>query len=182
MNRIVMIIAVLSMAGQLSAAEYEIDNSHSYVEFAISHIGVSIMKGGFNSIRGSFSDGDAAAISIELDTESLNTHHARRDRHLKNEDFFNVKQYPKASFKSTRFDIEQGMLYGQLTMLGQTRETVFEVEKGGEGVHPRDGSYRVGYQATTEIDRRDFGMNYQLGPASWNVQLTIYLEGIRKDS
>lgn len=182
MKKLVLAIALFGATLPLSADDYVIDNSHSYIEFAVSHIGVSIMKGGFNSIRGEFNTGSNAKISIELDTDSLNTHHARRDRHLKGEDFFDVKKYPKASFESTSFNPQSGELRGMLTMLEQTRETVFQVEKVGEGVQPRDGSYRIGYKATTEIDRRDFGMNYELGPASWTVQLTIFLEGIRKDS
>ena len=182
MRKIVIAIALFGSTLSVQADEYEIDNSHSYIEFAVSHIGVSVMKGGFNSIRGSLNNGANAGIEIEIDTDSLNTHYARRDRHLKNEDFFDVKKYPKAGFKSTSFDPQSGELRGMLTMLGETRETVFQVEKVGEGVQPRDGSYRIGYKATAEIDRRDFGMNYDLGPASWNVRLIVFLEGIRQDS
>ena len=181
MKQYALAIILLSPALPGAADEYEIDNSHSYIEFAVSHIGVSIMKGGFNSIRGAFTDGAAAAIEIEIDTDSLNTHHARRDRHLKDADFFDVKRYPKASFRSTRFDPDSGELRGTLTFLGQAREAVFQVAQVGAGVHPRDGSYRVGYRAEGELDRRDFGMDYDLGPASWKVQLTVFLEGVRKE-
>jgi polyisoprenoid-binding protein YceI len=93
-----------------------------------------------------------------------------------------VDEYPEARFVSTSFeptDGEKAMLVGDLTLHGVTKPVTIDVEKIGSGTDPW-GGYRVGFEGTTEIALKDFGIDYDLGPASANVELTLSVEGIRQ--
>lgn len=175
--------AVLSLP--LQAAEYEIDPSHSFVEFRIQHLGYSWLYGRFNSITGSFSHDPNAPqdnrISVEIDTASVDTNHAKRDTHLRNEDFLDVKKFPKATFESTKFigSAEEGILRGTLTLHGVSKPIEIKVTKLGEGKDPW-GGYRAGFVGTVKLVRRDFGMTYPLGSNSEDMELELGIEGIRK--
>lgn len=167
------------------AAEYEIDPAHSFVEFRIQHLGYSWLYGRFNDVTGSYTyDADnpeASEINVEIDPAGVDTNHAKRDKHIRSEDFLNVDEYPNASFKSTGYTgtAEEGTLKGELTLHGVTKPVTIELEKLGEGKDPW-GGYRSGFVGTTTINRMDFGMDYDLGPASWEMQLELGIEGIRQ--
>lgn len=177
--------AVLSFAPGAWAAAYDIDPAHSFVEFRISHLGYSTLVGRFNRIAGGFEwdrDNPAGAkIAVTVQTASVDTNHAERDKHLRNDDFLDVKRYPEAVFTSTKYtgDAAGGQMEGRLTLHGVTRPVTLEVKVIGEGPDPW-GGYRSGFSGTTSITRRDFGMEYQLGPASESMELNLFIEGIRK--
>ncbi len=164
---------------------YQIDPTHSFVEFAISHLGFSVLKGRFNDISGSFSydpDNPAASqIEVKVKTASIDSNHAERDKHLRNKDFLDVEKYPEARFKSTGFQPkgEDGVLTGELTLHGVTKPITVDVKFVGAGKDPW-GGYRRGYVGTTTIKRADWGISYDLGPAAENVELQFFLEGIRQ--
>lgn len=169
----------------VQAAEYEIDPAHSFVEFRVQHLGYSWLYGRFNDVSGSYTydadDPEATQVNVEIDPASVDTRHAERDKHLRSEDFLHVDEFPDASFESTGYSgsAEGGTLEGNLTLHGVTEPVSIEVTKIGEGEDPWDG-YRSGFLGTTTIDRRDFGMDYELGPASWDVELELSVEGIRQ--
>ena len=172
-------------AGAVHAADYRIDSGHSFVQFKISHIGVSWMIGTFETVSGSFTfDSEAGpesqSISVEIDTASVDTNHAERDKHLRSADFLNVDEYPTATFVSTGYegDGEAGVMTGDLTLHGVTKPIAIEVTKVGEGKDPW-GGYRAGFEGSVTIARKDFGMGYNLGPASETMDLTLFIEGIR---
>ncbi|HKK30179.1 MAG TPA: YceI family protein [Alphaproteobacteria bacterium] len=169
-----------------NAASYEIDPSHSAIQWKTQHLGYSWMLGRFNQFEGTFEYDPAAGpaaqeVSVVIDTASIDSNHAKRDKHLRSADFLNTDEYPTATFESTKFEGDEngGKLTGDLTFMGVTREVVLDVTKVGEGEDPW-GGYRAGFKGTTQFDRRDFGMDRNVGPASWIVRLELHVEGIRQ--
>ena len=167
------------------AADYRIDAGHSFVQFKVSHIGVSWMIGTFDTLSGSFKyDPDAGpggqSISVEIDTASVDTGHAERDKHLRSADFLNVDAFPTATFVSTGYegDAEGGTMTGDLTLHGVTKPIAIAVKTVGEGKDPW-GGYRAGFEGTVSLTRKDFGMGYNLGPAAESMELFLFIEGIR---
>lgn len=180
------IFAALCLTGANAvAAEYKIDPSHSFVQFRIQHLGYSWLYGRFNKIEGEFShdpsNPGANRINVEIDTASIDSNHAERDKHLREEDFLDVKKYPTAIFASSRYegDTGQGKLHGELTLHGVSRPISIDVKKLGEGTDPW-GGYRAGFIGTTNLRLSDFGITYDLGPASETMELELGIEGIRK--
>lgn len=175
---------LLALASPLWAADYKVDGTHTFVEWRVQHLGYSWLYGRFNDISGDFSWDEsnpaATVIEIEIDTASLDSNHSLRDKHLRGKKFLNVKQFPKATFVSTGFvgDAKGGTLNGDFTLLGVTKRISFSVEKLGEGPDPWLG-YRAGFIAKTVIDRRDYGVDEDLGPMSNLVELELGVEGVR---
>jgi polyisoprenoid-binding protein YceI len=172
----------------LYAADYVIDSkgAHAAIEFRIQHLGYSWLNGRFNKFEGQFSYDEAqpnnASVSVEIDTTSIDSNHAERDKHLRNDDFLNVGEFPKAKFVSSQYsDNGDGTasMTGNLTLHGVTKPVVLAVSKVGEGKDPW-GGYRAGFEGSTEIKLKDFGINYNLGPASETVYLNLSVEGIRQ--
>ena len=168
------------------AAEYRIDPAHSVVQFKISHLGYSWMIGVFDRISGSFTFDPAAGpgaqkISIEIETASIDTGHAERDKHLRSPGFLDVKKHPKANFVSTGYegDASGGTMKGNLTLMGVTRPIDIAVKKVGEGDDPW-GGYRAGFEGRVTLNRRDFNAGRMLGPASESMEFFLSVEGIRR--
>jgi polyisoprenoid-binding protein YceI len=169
----------------VTAADYKIDPAHSFVSFKIQHLGYSWMFGRFNDVSGTFSydssNPGATKISVDIDPASIDTNHAERDKHLRSEDFLDVKKYPTASFKSTKYigNDKSGTLKGILTVHGASKPISIAVEKIGEGKDPW-GGYRAGFLGKYTLTRKDFGIAYNLGPASGTMEVELTIEGIRK--
>ena len=168
------------------AAEYDIDLSHSFVQFRTQHLGVSWLLGRFNKFEGEFTyDPDAGAgaqeIRVEVDTASVDSNHAERDKHLRDDDFLNTDEFPTATFVGNNFsgDENGGTMRGEFTLHGVTRPVEVQVQKVGEGKDPW-GGYRAGFAGTFAIMRSEFGVDKNLGPMSERVELEIYLEGVRR--
>lgn len=162
MKQMKMWLAVVAL-GALSAqaAEYELDASHSSVGFGVKHMVVSTTKGVFKDFTGSFAY-DAAvegslAVQGSVRVASVDTGNAKRDDHLKNSDFLDVASHPEITFASTKF--EGGVLYGNLTIKGITKEIVLPVELNGPIVDPW-GVTRLGLEGRTKINRQDFGVTW----------------------
>lgn len=180
-------LASLISASPLYAADYVIDTkgAHASIEFRISHLGTSWLTGRFNTFEGEFSyDAEnpaASKINVDIDVTSFDSNHAERDKHIRGDEYLYVDKYPKANFKSTSFtpNAEGGVMKGMLTLYGTTKEIEIDVKKVGEGKDPW-GGYRAGFSGTTEIKPADFGMTFNLGPASKVVYLDLNVEGIRK--
>ncbi|MFN2310164.1 MAG: YceI family protein [Gammaproteobacteria bacterium] len=169
------------------AAEYKLDieGQHAFIEWRIQHLGYSWLYGRFNDFDGSFAYEDGqiedASVEVTIDMASLDSNHAERDKHLREADFFHVKEYPKATFKSTGIESTDGgfVITGDLTMRGVTKKIEIDAEKIGEGEDPW-GGYRAGFLGTTTLTLKDFGMDYDLGPASTTAEVTLSVEGIRQ--
>ncbi|MES9843429.1 MAG: YceI family protein [Candidatus Sedimenticola sp. PURPLELP] len=180
-----LLLAIGSLSSNAVAAKYKIDPGHSFIEFSILHLGYSVMKGRFNKLSGGFEYDSAnpgsSSIQVEVETASVDTNHAERDKHLRSKDFLEVKTHSMASFKSTGFkpDGDGAMLQGDLTIHGVTRSVSMAVVKIGEGKDPW-GGYRAGFKGTLDLKRSDFGMDHNLGPKSDGFELAVFIEGIRE--
>lgn len=170
------------------AEDYVIDTSgaHAFIQFKIKHLGYSWLYGRFNEFSGEFSydekNPSAARVKVDINPASIDSNHAERDKHLRGKDFLDVAKYPKASFVSTKYEDlgnGKGRLTGDLTLHGVTRPITIDVEHIGHGPDPW-GGYRRGFFGTTELKLADFGIDYNLGPASRSVIMELSVEGIRK--
>jgi len=168
------------------AADYRIDLAHSFVQFRTQHLGFSWLVGQFNRFNGSFEYDSSNAdgprnIRVELDTASIDSNHAERDKHLRSDDFLDTDTYPRALFTSTGYsgDADGGELRGDLELHGVTRPIVITMRKIGEGPDPW-GGYRAGFEGSTVITRGNFGIDRDLGPMAEKVELSLYIEGIRQ--
>jgi polyisoprenoid-binding protein YceI len=168
--------------------EYVFDSEgrHQFILFKISHLGYSWLYGRFNEFEGSFSfDADnpeSSEVSVTVQTDSVDTNHAERDKHIRGEDFLDVEEYPKATFESTRVEVtgdETAKVYGNLTLHGVTREVTLDMEQIGYGDDPW-GGYRMGFAGSTEIALDDFNIDYDLGPAAETLELILSVEGVRQ--
>ncbi|TMP61613.1 hypothetical protein CWB77_08830 [Pseudoalteromonas sp. S1610] len=181
--------AMFMTATHATAADYVIDTkgAHAFVNFKIKHLGYSWLHGRFNTFDGQFNydpkNPNASQISVNIDTASLDSNHAERDKHLRGGDFLNVSKYPQASFKSTEIkfdqDGEEATVTGEFTLHGITKTISFEIDKIGEGKDPW-GGYRVGFEGETSLKLADYGIDYDLGPASTHVDIGLFIEGIRQ--
>lgn len=172
----------------VQAADYIVDKAgaHAFIQFKIKHLGYSWLLGRFNDFDGTFSydkeNPEASQIAIVIKTASIDSNHAERDKHLRNEDFLETDKYPEATFNSTRYEVvddNNGILTGEFSFHGVTKTISFPVEKIGEGPDPW-GGYRAGFSGTTSLKLTDYGIDYNLGPASTHVELELHIEGIRQ--
>lgn len=171
-------LLLTSFSVSVQAAEYEIDPAHSSIHFKVNHLGFSKTVGRFNDFNGSFSDTsgkEKAEVTIQV--ASIDTNHAERDKHLRSPDFFDAKQYPTITFKSSK--VKNGKLMGELTMHGKTREVTLDGVVVGEGKDPW-GGYRKGFSGSTVVKRSDWGVSHFLPGVSDEVEISLNIEAIRK--
>jgi len=177
------------MANQ--AGTWQIDPTHSGVDFMVTHLMISKVRGRFANVAGSVvSDGtlDGSRIEVEIDAASIDTHEDARDAHLRSADFFNVEQYPKIRFVSTSIKAkgdDEFRVMGDVTIRDVTRPVEMDVTREGTTRDPW-GNDRAGFSGTLRIDRRDFGLTWnqtlELGGimVSNDVKLTVDAELTRK--
>ena len=159
------IALVLASVSTAFAGDYVIDGAHSSANFKIRHL-VSKVSGGFNEFSGEFSFDEKNPKSFQgqftIQAASINTNNAKRDEHLRTDEFFGVQKYPTLTFKASALKPAgrgRYKLLGDFTMHGVTKPVTFDVEYTGSGKDPR-GTQKVGFAATTKINRKDFGMSY----------------------
>jgi len=191
MKKLVAILAVSSLgltALPAMADKYVIDtdDAHAFINFKVSHLGFSWLLGRFNDFSGEFTyDADNlsdSTINVTVNTRSLDSNHSERDRHLRSDDFIDAAKFPQATFVSTEVVPGEGdkfQLVGDLTLHGVTRSITIDAKKVGEGQDPW-GGYRVGFSGKAEFKAKDFGMDYDLGPAAETVYMDLHIEGIRQ--
>jgi len=181
-------LLISSMAFAEPAGTYQFDKkgAHQFVMFKISHLGYSWLYGRFNDFNGSFTvDADNpenSTVEATIQTASVDSNHAERDKHLRSDDFLDVDKYPTATFKST--SIEQtgddtAKITGDFTLHGVTKPVTLDAKMIGYGDDPW-GGYRMGLEASTSLKLADFGITKDLGPASETVEIIISVEGIKK--
>ena len=179
------LISPLALA---EAVNYKIDTKgmHASVNFKVNHLGYSWLTGRFEKFGGSFSyDADKPSnskINLSIDTRSVNTNHAERDKHIRNDDFLDVEKFDSAEFVSTSITENSDKtltVKGNLTLHGVTKAIEIQASKIGEGKDPW-GGYRAGFAGTTSIKMADYGITYNLGPASTHVYFDLHIEGVRQ--
>jgi len=179
---------LMVLSGSLYAADYAIDKEgqHAFINFKTGHMGFSMLHGRFNDFDGSFSwDADKpeqSKVNIVINTASVDSNHAERDKHLRTSDFLNVDKHPQATFVSTSVETtgdNTAKVTGDFTFNGVTRPVVIDAVFIGEGEDPW-GGYRAGFEGTTSIKLADYNVSMDLGPASAVVELDLTIEGVRK--
>ena len=154
---------------QPRAGTWYIDPVHSSVNFSARHLGLSKVRGVFGSFGGTITVADevtGSQVDVQVHTESVDTGQEQRDAHLRSPDFLDIANHPTMDFRGhTVEDTGDGYrLVGDLTIRGTTRPVTLDVEYGGLIPDPLSGGHRIAFNATTSIDRRDFGL-------TWNAPL-----------
>jgi polyisoprenoid-binding protein YceI len=181
------LVGGLAAAAPVKAADYVIDTakSHASINFRIKHLGYSWLTGRFNDFSGTFSFDDAhpeaSKVKVEVNTDSIDSNHAERDKHLRSKEFLDTATFPKATFESTAVKVsgDKATITGNFTLHGVTKPIEIVAERIGGGADPW-GGFRQGFTGTTRLPLKDYGINFDLGPASQEVELTLNIEGVRK--
>lgn len=187
----ILLASVLTMTTQtaIAADRYTVHEDHTWVTFAISHAGWANARGLFRGVSGDIQfdkeDVSNSAVSVVIDATSLDTNSKQRDRDMAGPDFLNSVEFPQITFDSTR--IEQtgertAIVYGDMTMIGVSKEVALDVVWNAEFPLPWDQStVKTGFSAKAVIDGTDFGMNqlvaFGLGP---QIEVAIDLEALRQ--
>ena len=189
LTTLVLHVLLLPSLSLLQAQEYRIDTegAHASINFKIKHLGYSWLTGRFNHLKGQFyydvKNPDNTRITVSVDTASIDSNHAERDIHLRGKKFLNVKKFPQATFTSTHYqpiDEKRGKLTGDFSLHGVTRPITMVVTQLGAGRDPW-GGFRRGFETRFKIRLHDYGIKHNLGAASEELELTIYIEGIKDD-
>ncbi|MCG7248000.1 MAG: YceI family protein [Corynebacterium striatum] len=147
------------------AGTYAIDPAHSTIGFVARHAMVTKTRGKFDEFEGTITVAENIADSkaeATIKATSINTGNEDRDEHVKGDDFFSVEQYPELTFSATSFDVDEtgnGTVTGDLTIKGTTKLVTLNVEAEGLAEDPF-GNTRFGFEATTKINRTDFGIDF----------------------
>ncbi len=187
MLKVLLILALLSPAAWAAPVNYKLDETHASIVFKANHLGFSNVYGMFGAAAGTITwdaaKPEASTFEIKVKTDSLNTLNAKRDEHLKNNDFFNVKQYPEIVLKSKsvkkagkdKYDVK-----ADLTMHGVTKTISFVFHHMKTGKDPW-GNDRTGGETTFKVKRTDFGMTYMAKPGeiSDEIEITVSIEGVK---
>ena len=170
---------------------FVLDKSHTQVGFVARHLMVSKVRGRFNDYEGTIvvaEDPAQSSVEVTVQTESINTNEENRDNHVRTNDFLNVAEFPTLSFHSTKVELDpsgEWKVSGDLTIRGVTRPIVLDVQFEGVIQDPW-GNQRLGFTASGEIDRNDFGVSFNAAletggfVVSPKVKLEIEAEAVRQ--
>lgn len=179
-------VATQTAEAQPDKAAYASDTVHSYVFFRIRHLGASWNYGRFNdfttTIEADPATGAVASVAFTVKAESVDTGNAARDKHIRNPDFLNSKQFPEITFRSTSakaIDAETTEVAGELTLHGETKPLTVQVKKVGEGKGMK-GESLVGWETTFTVKRSEFGMTNMVGPLGDEITMTVAVEGSKQ--
>ncbi len=163
-----------------------LDPAHTEIGFVARHAMVTKVRGNFEEFEGSAvvdqANPAASVVKAVIKTASVNTGNADRDGHVRGDDFFAVEQFPEMTFESTSFDIsgQSGTVTGDLTLKGITKPVTLDVEVFGVEEDPF-GNVRAGFEASTKINRKDFGVDFQAPLGSGGVlvseEIKIEIDG-----
>lgn len=165
---------------KVEGGNFAIDKSHAKIIFSTTHFG-------FSTYYGLFTDFDAklafdpkaptsSNLSVTVNLSGIDTTNPKLDEHLKSPDFFNVAQFPTATFKSTKIEVTgatTGKIIGDLTLHGVTKPVEMDATFNGGGTNPMTKAYVVGFNATGVIKRSEFGIKTYVPVVGDDVTLTI---------
>jgi polyisoprenoid-binding protein YceI len=174
------VLAAAFSAKTAAADDYKVDAVHSAVSFKVGHLDISWIHGRFNQVSGQFTiDGNNSSFGLTIKADSVDTGNPKRDGHLKSPDFFNVKQFPQITFKSTAVKaIDDGYeVTGDLTMHGKTNPITMKLAGGKTA---KFGGQRIGFGTQLSLKRTDYGMTRLVPAAGDEVRIDISLEGLKQ--
>ena len=162
---------VLTLPAAAATSNWQIDPAHSAAQFAVRHMAISTVRGAFSKVTGTmvFDDKDITKSTVEvvIDVSSIDTRQPDRDKDLKSDHFFDAANFPTITFKSKKVEqVAPGKLKitGDLTIHGTTKEVVLDVDGPTAPIKDPWGNQRVAANATTKINRQDYGVK-------WNANL-----------
>ncbi|MDC7784125.1 YceI family protein [Rhodoplanes sp. TEM] len=164
---------------RVAAGTYKVDTDHTQVAFTVNHFGFTDYHGLIGGSTGSLtidpSQPAAAKVEIEIPLGAAITTSKALDAHLQKADFFETARFPKATFRSTRIEVdgERARIVGDLTLRGVTQPVVLDARFTGAGVNPMNKAATIGFEASTSIKRSAFGMTFAVPMVSDQVDLTI---------
>ncbi len=179
------VIALLALGFAVQAGAepmaFDIDPNHSRIWFDVNHQGYSVMRGLFRDFGGTFNfDSDnpgASSLDITIQAASVDMFHQGLNDHLKRDDFFGVETHPELHFVSTGVEAmgDHLTVHGDLTILGETNPVSLDVTQNLMG-QTRGGQDKVGFSATTSLDRSDYGMTFGAPNIGSDVAISIQIE------
>jgi len=185
--RIALLAALLPLTAMADAEVYGIDNSHSFANWTIRHV-VSKTSGTFNDVKGKIlldrADLSKSSVEARINVLSVSSNHAKRDEHIKKEEYLDAGKYSEMRFVSTKVEAKsqtEGVLTGNLTLHGVTKEISFPFKVLGFGTDPW-GGYRTGIEAHTAIKASDYGFAWPLkpnAPVGDDIEITLLIEGVK---
>ncbi|TGK17879.1 polyisoprenoid-binding protein [Leptospira fluminis] len=181
-----LLLAVLAI-GSLQAANYKLDSAHTSVGFKVKHLAISNVPGTFKEFSGKFAFDEKtnalSALDVTIQTGSISTNDADRDKHLKGKDFFDAGEFGTITFKAAKATVKKGgvaKVSGELTIKGVTKPVVLEVKYGGSAKDPW-GNTHLAFEAETKINRKDFGLTWnktlETGGVLVGEEVSIRIEG-----
>ena len=185
------LILVLGLGTVAAQGTYSIDTVHSSVGFKVRHL-VSKVTGAFTEFDGTiaadFGNLDASGVELVIKAASIDTMNEKRDGHLRSADFFDTDTYPEITFKSnkiTKVDDDTYAVAGTLTMHGTSKQITLTVDYLGE--MSAMGGVRAGYELSTTVNRKDYGISWNRALDSGglvlgdDVEVTVNLEVIKQE-
>jgi polyisoprenoid-binding protein YceI len=181
-------VASRSPAPASSDTRWVVDMVHSQVDFGVRHL-VGRVRGTFDKwyavLTTKENDWKQGTVKVTVQTASLNTGNGYRDADLRSDRFFDVQRYPKMTFEGTEFAVADSTLSvsGILTIKGHSKPITLTGQYRGIA-KDRDGHERIAFEATGEVDRRDFGIKFNESVAGTdlvgnNVEITVAIEAVR---
>lgn len=180
-------LALLPVAASAAQETYLIDNTHSFANWTIRHV-VSKTSGTFNEIKGKILiDRDNLAnssVDARINVLSVSSNHAKRDEHIKKEEYLDAGKFSEMQFVSSKVDATsptEGVLTGTLTLHGVSKEISFPFKVLGFGKDPW-GGFRTGIEAHTSLKASDYGFTWPLkpnAPVGDDIEITLLIEGVR---
>ncbi len=194
--RLVLLSFVVFVASSTSAKQYEVSMQHSFVNFEVDYMKVSLVKGGFDDFEGSFEldeeTNKVTSLSFSIVTKSINTGNKKRDKHLRESDFFSSKKHPLIKFVATKMKYTAGELSevsGNLEILAVIKPISFQINWKGFMNDAIDKAKKSLYlRAKTVLNRKDFGLNWNksLDSGGWivsdDVRVDVIIEATPSDS
>jgi len=174
-----------------TAGTFVLDKSHTQIGFVARHLMVSKVRGRFTDYEGAIvvaDDPAQSSVEVTIQAASINTNDENRDNHVRTNDFLNVAEFPTITFRSSKVELKSSAdwkVYGDLTVRGVTRPIILEVSFEGVIQDPW-GNQRLGFTASGEIDRNDFGVSFNAAletggfVVSPKVKLEIEAEAVRQ--
>ena len=180
-------LALFSSLALADQENYKIDDSHSFANWTIRHV-ASKTAGTFNDIKGTIlidrNNLQNSSIDVRINMLSVNSGHAKRDAHIKKEDYLDAYKFGEMHFVSSKVEAkgaDEGILTGQLSLHGVTKEISFPFKVLGFGDDPW-GGYRIGVEAHTTLKASDYGFTWPLKPNASvgdDIEIALLIEGVR---
>jgi polyisoprenoid-binding protein YceI len=185
--------AALSLPAAAATSTWQIDPAHSSAQFAVKHLAISTVRGAFTKVNGTVQLDDKditkSSVDVTIDVNSVDTRVPDRDKDLRSDHFFDAEHYPTITFKSKRIEqVAPGKLKvtGDLTIHGITKEVTLDVDGPTAPVKDPWGNQRIAINATTKINRQDFGVKWNATMDNGGVvvgdevAITIDAESVQK--